>query len=77
MDENTTHRTKPVRAAIYARVSCEQQAHQSTIDSQRAALEERLRIDGLTLESELCFIDDGFSGSTLVRPAMERLRDVA
>jgi len=77
MEEKTTHEAKTVRPAIYARVSCEQQAQQSTIDSQRAALEERIRADGLTLENELCFIDDGFSGSTLVRPALERLRDVA
>jgi site-specific DNA recombinase len=25
----------------------------------------------------LCFLDDGYSGSTLVRPGLERLRDVA
>jgi site-specific DNA recombinase len=65
------------RAAIYARVSCEQQAQQSTIASQVAALQERLRADGLSLEDDLCFLDDGYSGSTLVRPGLERLRDVA
>ena len=77
MNEKTTHEAKTIRPAIYARVSCEQQAQQSTIDSQRAALEERVQADGLTLDCELRFIDDGFSGSTLVRPALERLRDVA
>jgi site-specific DNA recombinase len=77
MEAKTTPESKMIRPAIYARVSCEQQAQQSTIDSQRAALEERVQADGLTLDCELCFVDDGFSGSTLVRPALERLRDVA
>ena len=66
-----------VRAAIYARVSSEQQAQQSTIASQIAALRERLNVDGLSLEDDLCFLDDGYSGSTLIRPGLERLRDVA
>ena len=32
--------------------------------------------DGLHLSDELQFIDEGYSGATLVRPALERLRDV-
>ena len=64
-----------VRAALYARVSSEQQAEGGTIASQVAALEERLQRDGLTLDPELRFLDDGYSGSTLIRPALERLRD--
>jgi site-specific DNA recombinase len=63
------------RAAIYARVSSEQQAEDGTIASQVAALEERLQHDGLTLDPEWRFLDDGYSGSTLIRPALERLRD--
>ena len=66
-----------VRAAIYARVSSDQQAQQGTIASQVEALRERARTDGLALEEERCFIDDGYTGGTLVRPALERLRDVA
>jgi site-specific DNA recombinase len=67
--------TNGPRAAIYARVSSEQQAEGGTIASQVAALEERLQRDGLTLDPEWRFLDDGYSGSTLVRPALERLRD--
>lgn len=63
-------------AAIYARVSSEQQAQAHTIDSQIAALRERVSNDGLDLAEEMEFIDEGYSGSTLVRPALERLRDV-
>jgi site-specific DNA recombinase len=33
--------------------------------------------DGLSIDDELRFIDDGYSGSTLMRPALERLRDIA
>jgi site-specific DNA recombinase len=63
--------------AIYGRVSSEQQAEAATIDSQVAALQERIANDGLTLETEMRFLDEGYSGATLVRPALERLRDVA
>jgi site-specific DNA recombinase len=66
-----------VRAAIYARVSTDQQAEAGTITSQIEALTKRLRDDGLSLDEELSFVDEGYSGSTLVRPALERLRDAA
>lgn len=66
-----------MRAAIYARVSSERQAQEDTIDSQVQALRGRVQEEGLTLDEEMCFIDDGYSGSTLVRPALERLRDQA
>src|SRR5262249_37705394 len=64
-------------AAIYARVSSEQQAKEQTIASQVEALRERVRQDGLTLPDEMCFLDEGQSGTTLLRPALERLRDEA
>src|SRR6266481_6154436 len=66
-----------LRAALYARVSSERQADELTIQSQVAALRQRIAADGLKLEDELCFLDDGYSGHTLQRPALERLRDVA
>jgi site-specific DNA recombinase len=66
-----------VRAAIYARVSSQHQAQTQTIASQVEALQERLRGDGVVVEPEGMFLDDGYSGSTLVRPALERLRDTA
>jgi len=66
-----------VRAALYARVSSEQQAQAGTIGSQLEALRRRVAEDGLGLEGELEFVDEGYSGATLVRPALERLRDMA
>jgi len=68
---------KPTQVAIYARVSSAQQAEAGTIDSQLAALRERVAVDGFELSRELEFVDDGYSGATLVRPALERLRDLA
>jgi len=64
-------------AAIYARVSSEQQAEAATIASQVAALEERVVQDGLVLESQMRFLAEGYRGATLIRPALERLRDMA
>ncbi len=66
-----------IQAAIYARVSSEQQADARTIESQVAALRERASADGIELVDELRFVDEGYSGATLVRPALERLRDLA
>jgi len=70
----TTHHLRP---AIYARVSSEQQAKDHTIASQIQAIKARVSDDGLECETELVFIDDGYSGSSLIRPALERLRDQA
>ena len=66
-----------IRVAIYARVSSDQQAQEQTIESQVTAFRERVARDGHSLDDELCFLDDGVSGSTLKRPALEQLRDTA
>lgn len=66
-----------LQPALYARVSSERQASAHTIASQVAALEDRVRADGLRLPAALSFIDDGYSGATLLRPALEQLRDAA
>lgn len=66
-----------LRAGLYARVSGDQQAKEDTIASQLEALQQRIAADGLACAPELLFIDEGYSGSTLVRPALERLRDAA
>ncbi len=65
------------RIAIYARVSSEAQARENTIASQVASLRERVAADGLPLEPDDCYVDEGYSGSVLLRPALERLRDAA
>ena len=67
---------RPLQVALYARVSSEQQTEAGTIESQLAALRDRLEQDGFRLCEELTFIDQGYSGATFVRPALEQLRDV-
>src|SRR5262249_52412459 len=64
-------------AALYARVSSEGHQEAKTIERQVADLRACIRGRGLQLAPELAFVDDGSSGATLVRPALERLRDVA
>ncbi|CAI0840335.1 recombinase family protein [Serratia quinivorans] len=66
-----------ILVALYARVSSTQQAQKGTIDSQVAALRDRIREDNNALPDGMLFIDDGISGATLVRPQLERLRDCA
>ncbi|GHO60439.1 recombinase family protein [Ktedonobacter robiniae] len=65
------------QVALYARVSSEQQAEAKTIASQLDEIRDRIAADGIDLATVLEFVDEGYSGSTLVRPALERLRDVA
>jgi site-specific DNA recombinase len=61
--------------AFYARVSSEAQARAHTIDSQVVALKERIAADGLQLEPDHGYVDDGWSGTNLQRPSLEKLRD--
>ena len=65
------------RIALYARVSTESQARDHTIASQIAALRERIAADGHQIEPADVYVDEGYSGAILLRPALERLRDAA
>jgi len=64
-------------AAIYARVSSEQQREENTIASQTAALIEFAKSHGLEVPKEWVFEDEGYSGATLERPGLEHVRDLA
>ena len=64
-------------AAIYARVSSERQKEEGTIASQTALLLEYAKVHELSVPSEWIFEDEGYSGATLARPGLERLRDLA
>ena len=63
------------QVALYARVSSESQAQAQTVQSQLTALRERIAQEGGVLSPEHELVDEGYSGSTLIRPALERLRD--
>jgi site-specific DNA recombinase len=69
--------TAMISAGLYGRVSSDAQSRERTIESQLEDLRSRALADGVPLLPELVFIDDGYSGSSLIRPALERLRDAA
>ena len=64
-------------AAIYTRVSSDRQKEEHTIGSQILALTEYAHNQGFTVPDEWIFQDEGYSGATLLRPGLERLRDLA
>ena len=64
-------------AAIYARVSSDKQREENTIASQTAALIAFAREQQFEVPREWIFEDDGYSGASLIRPGLERVRDLA
>jgi hypothetical protein len=60
------------RAVLYARVSTDAQQKEGTIESQVLELKETDPHGGDVLVKE--YIDDGYSGTLLDRPALEELR---
>ena len=65
------------RTAIYARVSSDQQVQQDTIASQLATVQAYATGQGLKVDPDLIFADNGSSGTTLARPKLDALRDRA
>ena len=64
-------------AGIYARVSSDRQKEEHTIDSQIASLVEYAQHEEYVVPDDWIFQDEGYSGSILERPGLERLRDLA
>jgi len=64
-------------AAIYARVSSDKQREENTIASQTAALIAFASEQQFEVPREWIFEDDGYSGASLIRPGLERVRDLA
>jgi site-specific DNA recombinase len=66
-----------ISAVIYARVSsARQKKEDETIASQTAALRAHAQQLALEIPDEWVFEDEGHSGATLIRPALERMRDL-
>jgi site-specific DNA recombinase len=63
------------RVALYARVSSEEQREGQNIDSQVAELERSAKQSGWGITD--VYKDEGWSGSLLARPQLDRLRDHA
>jgi site-specific DNA recombinase len=64
-------------AAIYARVSGARQKEEQTVGSQIEECHKAAQSWGLEVPDEWVFTDEGYTGATLIRPALERLRDLA
>lgn len=62
-----------MRAVLYARVSTDLQEKEATIQSQVEALRKYGLDKGYTVVGE--YLDEGYSGATLTRPSLEKLRD--
>jgi site-specific DNA recombinase len=66
-----------MRVAIYVRVSTSHQVQHQTIEQQLTRLRDYVQTRGWLLPDEHIFRDDGYSGATLARPGLDRLRDQA
>src|ERR1700712_1346034 len=64
-------------AAIYARVSSDRQKENHAIASQTEALIDYAQAHGYAVPAEWVFQDEGYSGASLIRPGLERVRDLA
>ena len=67
-----------MRVAIYGRVSTGHQVEHQTIEQQIGRLTAQVAAhtaEGWTLDPAHVFRDDGYSGATLARPGLDRLRD--
>jgi len=64
-------------AAIYTRVSSDQQKENKTIGSQVDELLKFAEDQGYIVPEEYIFKDEGYSGAILVRPGLERVRDLS
>src|SRR3990172_757677 len=65
------------RAAVYARVSSEQQEKEETVESQMAAIAAYAQQKQIPFAQEDVYVDDGYSGAVLRRPALDKLLDRA
>src|SRR5437870_12221491 len=72
MSENNS---QSLRAALYARVSTEEQKEGQTIDSQISELERFAKEKGWQIAG--IYKDEGWSGAILDRPELDHLRDDA
>jgi site-specific DNA recombinase len=72
-----TARRSTMRVAAYVRVSTPRQVKLETIEQQLEMVSRYAREKGWELPEEDVFRDDGYSGTTLKRPALDALRDKA
>ncbi|MDQ2814351.1 MAG: recombinase family protein [Actinomycetota bacterium] len=66
-----------MQAAVYARVSTTRQVQAQTIEQQLDRLRAAVAGRGWELDDQHVYRDDGYSGASLGRPGLDRLRDHA
>jgi len=66
-----------MRVALYVRVSTAAQVQAQTIEQQLDRLRQHVAAEGWSVADAHVFRDDGYSGATLTRPGLDRLRDAA
>ncbi len=66
----------PDKVAIYIRWSSEDQGEGTTLEVQSEGCRHYVMSQGWRVRDEFIFIDDGYSGASLDRPAMTRLREL-
>ena len=66
-----------MRIAVYARVSTQRQTQMQTIEQQLERLQAHFQTHGWQWREDLVFRDDGYSGASLKRPGLDRLREQA
>src|SRR3982751_2344660 len=66
-----------MRVALYVRVSTQRQAQAQTVEQQVERLAGHARQQGWDVPPDRIFRDDGYSGASLRRPGLDRLRDRA
>lgn len=64
-----------MKVAMYVRVSTQRQALTQTIEQQLQRLYEHSQAQGWPWQEECIFRDDGYSGASLHRPGLDRLRE--
>ena len=70
-------RTESGRVAIYVRVSSEQQEKDETIESQLSNIKTYARQNQIGICDQNVYIDEGYTGKVLRRPALDKLLDCA
>src|SRR3989344_6014140 len=70
MIEETQKQNKLI--AVYGRVSTSNQENEGTIETQLSAVREFAEKNGYTIIQE--YLDNGWSGDNIVRPALDQLR---
>ncbi len=64
-----------MRVAVYARVSTQNQSQAQTIEQQLELIQTHSQAQGWEWQEVAIFRDDGYSGASLKRPGLDRLRD--